>query len=157
MLFSLYTLPTKTTLRLRQPGKHLLDWVSAIVPQYRGGRISVELTNWVERMYTATRTVYCWFDFATGESTNIHYEYRPFELDVGDALVAIGGGDIIIYLLGFTDDGAIRQGIDVARDGVLEGREAPAIRILREALPHGWPLCLALLRRERNLLGANRP
>ena len=155
----MYTLTTKTTLRLRQPGKHLTDRVTAIVPQYRGGRISVELTDWVERMHTSTRTVYCWFDFATGESTKIYYEYRPFELDVGDALVAIGGGDVTIYLLGFTDDSEARQGIDIARDAVLEGREAPATRILREALPHGWALCLARLRRERNLLGlgANRP
>jgi hypothetical protein len=144
-------------MRIRQPGRHLTDWITRIVPAFRDGRVAIELTDWVERTASSVRTVYSWFDIATGEATQVYYEYRPFELEVGDALVAFAGGDVNLYVLGFTDDNDARQGIDIARDAVLEGREGPATRILREALPHGWPLCMALLRRERNLLGANRP
>jgi hypothetical protein len=152
-----YTLPAKTNIRIRQPGRHLLAWFSPILGGLSVGRISFELTDWVER--PSMRTSFYWFDFGNGEFTRVYYETRPFELEIGDALVGYSG-DATVYLLGFTDDHEVRQAIDVARDGVLEGREAAATRILRDALPHGWPLCLALLRRERNLLasgGANRP
>jgi hypothetical protein len=62
------------------------------------------------------------------------------------------GGDVTIYLHAFTDELEQVMALDVARDALLEGRDHVAGRILRGALPHGAPLFVALIRKEKNLL-----
>jgi hypothetical protein len=114
-------------------------------------KIAVELTDWVER--STIRRAYSWYSFATGERVSIHEEYRPFEVDPGYALLASTRHDVTVYVQAFSDDTDVLAALEVARDAVLEGRDAVAQRVAREVLVHGWPLYLSLLRKERNLLG----
>jgi hypothetical protein len=158
----MYTLPPNTSLRIRHPGRHLVDWVVGVLARGAGpvgrvidpapSRITMELTSWVERRGWSRRG-YRWYSFATGVVSPIYQEYRPFEIDPGYALVADTADDVVVYLLQFTEDQDVQIALDVARDALLEGRDTAALGILRQALPHGWPVFAALVRKERNLQG----
>lgn len=152
----MYTLPAKTSIRIRQPSKQLASLLASVFPDRPwSGKATVELTDWVERSRDPWfhQKTYRWYSFATGGSTPIYEAYRPFEIEPGYALVVHAGGDLTVHLATFSEDPEVLVALDVARDAVLDDRLSDAFRILREALPHGWPLFLALTRKERNLLG----
>jgi hypothetical protein len=146
-----HTLPRKTSIRIRHPGRHLVDWLAATTNATTVRKIAVELTDWVER--STIRRWYRWYAFATGEHESVSEEYRPFEVEPGYALLASTVDDVTVYVEAFSDDADVLAALEVARDAVLEGRDTAAQRVVREVLVHGWPLYLTLLRKERNLLG----
>jgi hypothetical protein len=120
------------------------------VREIRRDKIAVELTDWVEPVGGSARTA--WYRFATGSYFPVHEHTRPFEIEPGYALCVNRGRDLSIYLNTFSNEPDVLVAIDVARDAVFAGRLAEAGRIARAALPHAYPLFLALVAKERNLL-----
>jgi len=117
----------------------------------RRDRIGVELTDWVEPLSTSRKA---WLRFATGTYFPITESGRPFEVEPGYALCAnVSPNEVAIYLNTFSLEPDAIVAMDVARDAVLEGRMAEATRIARAALPYAHPLFLALVTKERNLIG----
>ena len=156
----MYTLPAQTRIVLRRPSKSLVALLAGAFPGAKFERISVELTARVDRAgdpWENHRRVYSWLDFATGEHSPVFDTIRPFELDPGDALLMCRSGvDVTVHLCAFSDEPDAILAMDVARDALLEGREGAALNILRQAIPHGYPLFVALVQKERTLLGLAR-
>jgi len=120
------------------------------VQEIRRDKIAVELTDWVEPV--GRTRAHAWYRFATGTYFPILEHTRPFEVEPGYGLVVNRGHDVSIYLNTFSLEAEAIVAMDVARDAVLAGRMAEATRIARAALPHGHPLFLALVTKEKNLL-----
>ena len=159
----MYTLPLKTRIKLRRPSRQLLRMLApmfpggiAAVPAASRERISVELTDWVNRdadRNEENRRFYGWYSFASGAHASAGGPNRvPFEVEPAYALLMRRGADLVIYMNAFSVEPDAMVAMDIARDALLEGREVEALRILREALPHGYPLFIALVQKERNLL-----
>jgi hypothetical protein len=147
-----YTLPIKTGLRIRKPNKPLTAWLVEVMPLFRNGKVVVELTDFVarkRRMWDGR--AFRWFDFVTGELLVVHEPERHFEIEPGYALLELQSTDLTVFLVSFARDLDQVAALDIARDAFLDGRSPEAGRIAREALPHGWPLFLTLLHKERNL------
>ncbi|MBX3160899.1 MAG: hypothetical protein KF773_33345 [Deltaproteobacteria bacterium] len=154
----MYTLPAHQRIVLRRPSKSLVAMLAgAFDTPIHADRISVELTSRVDRAsdpHENWRRQYAWLSFETGQSERIHDTIRSFELGPGDALLMCRlGVDVTVHLCSFSDEPDVHVAMDVARDAILEGRASAALEILRRALPHGFPLFVALVQKERTLLG----
>jgi hypothetical protein len=153
-----YTLPAQQRIVLRRPSKELVAmFAGAFNTNFHKDRVSVELTQRVDRAsdpWENQRRQYAWYSFESGKSEPIYDTLRSFELEPGDALLMCRlGVDVTVHLCGFSDEPDALIAMDVARDAILEGRPSAAATILRAAIPFGYPLFVALVQKERTLLG----
>ena len=149
---AVYTLPQKISFRIRRPGRPLLKILRSVCPEYRTGKIAFEVRDWLERRAVDGSSTVRWYCFATGEKSAIKKYQPPFEIEPSFGLFLASMGDLTIHLQSFTGDPETVMLLDIARDALLAGRDDDATRIAREALPHGWPLFIEIVRRERLLL-----
>jgi len=144
-----YTLPRLTTIRIRKPSKPLVALVEQVLPEYAFSKLTVELKDHVTR---GDRTwgpkIHRWFDFTYGRTLPIDPSERSFEIEPGYGLFVQTRAEAAIFVTSFAFDPLQAATLDIARDALFSGRAAECTRIAREALPHGWPLFVALIERE---------
>jgi hypothetical protein len=153
----MYTLPGKTRITIRRPGKPLVGLVETVLRRtrqaaFKRDRLYVEVTDYVVGEYDPWhRCVFAWYSFETGEARPIYETSREFEIEPAYALFMSRGGDVSIFFNTLSVDPEATVAMDVARDAILEGRIDVATRILRAAIPHAYLLYLALVQKEKNL------
>jgi hypothetical protein len=150
-----YTLPAQQRIVLRRPSRELVAMFRTFGDTIHTDRISVELRARVDRaadVWENRRRQYAWYSFETGQSEPVFDTIRSFELEPGDALLMCRlGVDVTVHLCGFSDEPEAVMAMDVARDALLEGRPSAAAAILKQAIPFGYALFVAL-QKERTLL-----
>jgi hypothetical protein len=129
--------------------------VATVFPNLRFGKLSVQLTKFVERAWGQRQ--YRWFDFTYGRVLAIYEAGDSFEVEPGYGLFEYKpqsgtvGGEVTIFVTSFAFDDLQVGELDIARDAYLAGRWIEGARIARGAVPHGWPLIVALFQREARL------
>ncbi|MBA3539378.1 MAG: hypothetical protein H0T79_07090 [Deltaproteobacteria bacterium] len=155
----MYTLPRNIRMTIRKVEKPLRALVLTCVPKWSGDKVSVLLSDRVEK--SSTYEQFCRYDLARGTHEWVpHFDGRREYIAIapGEAILKLShhyglhNGEVTLYVHAFATQYEVEDELGIARDAMLEGNHQAAHRIAKRALPHGHGLFEALIRHEQRLL-----